>query len=407
MLLKALYRGLCILATPFFFLLAWYFGRRNPDVFLQRRGMATVARPVGSLVWIHGASRGELMALKALCQKIKELNPSLSFLITTSSPASGDFVAKLFPGAIHQYLPLDHPFYIQSFLDHWQPNLVLWLECDFWPITLWAMEQRHIKVLLLNARVSKTPFFASILPCFQKIFVNHPSELAFFPQDRSSFQGNLKYTVAPLAYDPEQLAAWQEALVGRPMFLAASTHKGEEAMVLSAHQRLKEEFPNLLTVVVPRHPARALDVLHQMEAGSSPFLYSAGMLPAEDQDMLVVDAFGVLGLFYALAPFAFLGGSLVKVGGHTLIEPALLKCAVATGPYVFNNQGIYDDFKAKDAVLWVSSPADLASQMRTLLLEPWTVQTLQERAYRVVAEQLGAETLSSQIIVEIQGVLTP
>ena len=269
-------------------------------------------------------------------------------LLTTGTVTSARLMAERLPeGAIHQFVPVDRPAWVRRFLDHWRPDLVLWAESDFWPNLLAGVKGRGVPLILVQGRVSprslagwkKAPgFIATILGCFNLCLGQTPGDAERLRRlggrDCRSV-GNLKQSVPPLPCDHAELERLRQQLGGRPLWLAASTHPGEEAAVARVHQRLRRCFSGLVTVIVPRHPHRGPEVQTEMRAmGEASTLRSAGA--AIGEGIHVADTMGELGLVYRLAPIVFMGKSLCVEGGQNPFEPARLGAAVLFGPRMSN-----------------------------------------------------------------------
>src|SRR4051812_5931223 len=296
----------------------------------ERRGMAGDVRPHGPLVWIHGASVGEVLAAAGLIEKLRALN--LRILLTSGTVTSAAVVAKRFPpDVIHQYVPYDSPRYVARFLDHWQPSLALFIESDLWPNLILAGAARRLPMVLINGRMSHRSFprwrrisgtIEALLGCFEVCLAQSDIDAERFTALGSRnvvTTGNLKLDVHAPPADNGRLERLMAVTRGRPVIVAASTHPGEEEILIEMHRELAGYFPQLLTVIVPRHPSRGEAIAGMIAAsGLHVSLRSHEELPTATTDIYVADTMGELGLFYRLAPVGFLGGSLV---GHCGPEP--------------------------------------------------------------------------------------
>jgi 3-deoxy-D-manno-octulosonic-acid transferase len=349
-------------------------GKEDPARFAERLGAASRPRPPGPLVWLHAASVGEATSSLALVARLLAERPDIGVLVTTGTVASAATMAARLPqGAIHQYVPVDHPRWVERFLDHWRPDLALWLESELWPNLVSATRARGIPMALLNGRLGARSFArwqrwprlaAAIVGAFDLVLGQDEAQADRFRRlgaRRALSLGDLKAGADPLPFDPAELARLQEAVRGRPLWLAASTQPGEEAIVAEAHRRLAERFPNLLTVLAPRHPARADEV-----AALLPGVARRSLGEAPSAPFYLVDRLGELGLFYRLAGIVFVGGSLVPKGGHNPLEPALLDCAILMGPDRANCAAI----AAELGVAEVADAASLADAVGRLLADP-------------------------------------
>lgn len=378
-------------------------GKEDADRLPERWGIASQPRPEGALIWIHGASVGESLSALGLIEALQKTFPSVILLMTTGTRTSAAILKVRLPAdVIHQMLPCDIPKSIQSFLDFWKPSLALFIESDLWPNVLYQTQQRDIPTLLLNGRISDKsfkrlkwvrPLFSPLIQKFKLCLVSSPLQAERLASlgARMQLTGNLKFTTPPLTCDEEELNRLKKAFGQRPLWLAASTHPGEEALILKAHQRLRQRFPKLLLILAPRHPHRVLEIQGLGEKMSLRLsIYSdeqekKGSLSTAHG--LLVDTLGDLGLFYRLSPLVFMGGSFVSVGGHNLIEPAQLGCAVLHGPLMEKNQDVADAFAQAGAAYIVGGEEELAEKVALLLKEPHKREELVEKAHHLVNSQ--------------------
>jgi 3-deoxy-D-manno-octulosonic-acid transferase len=357
---RALWRGIGHLLTPVVRL--WLQrrvtqGKENAARLGERFGQAARPRPSGLLVWCHGASVGEAQALLPLLQHLHKQRPDITLLLTTGTVTSAALVEQRLAETeiIHQFIPVDLPDAVDGFLDHWRPDLVLWSESDFWPGILNELRRRNIPALLANARLSErsvsrwllAPDTARwLLAAFDTIYAQTGGDaerLQRLGAPKVVEAGNLKQAAPPLPTDDALLTEWRARLAeplptGRPLWLAASTHPGEEAQIAAAHRLLKPQLPGLLTMIVPRHPDRGTALQQELAAQGDlrVALRSAGELPDAETDIYLADTMGELGLWYRLSPVVMMGGSLIPHGGQNPLEPARLGCAVLFGPQMFN-----------------------------------------------------------------------
>ncbi|HEX8416644.1 MAG TPA: 3-deoxy-D-manno-octulosonic acid transferase, partial [Methylobacterium sp.] len=301
-------------------LLAWRSrrGKEDPGRLSERRGLPGLARPIGPLVWMHGASVGETLSLVGLVEGM--IRRGVSVLVTTGTRSAADVVGERLPeGAIHQYVPLDAPRWIGRFLDHWRPDLALVAESELWPNTVIALHARGVPLLIVNGRMSERSFRGwcrsrrtaeALLSRIAVCLAQTDADAERFVQlgaPHVSVAGNLKYDSAVAPVDARQLEDLRVLLGDRPVWVAASTHPGEDAMVAQAHAALRERMPGLLTIVVPRHPRRGGDVAHEAAAaGLHGARRSRNEAPHQGVDLYVADTLGELGLFYRLARVVFL-----------------------------------------------------------------------------------------------------
>src|SRR5882757_3570666 len=375
-------------------------GKEDPERVDERRGLSPDTRPHGPLVWIHGASVGEVLAAAALIERLRALN--LRILLTSGTVTSAAIVAERFPAdIIHQYVPYDSPRYVTRFLDHWRPSLALFIESDLWPNLILSSAARRLPMVLINGRMSHRSFprwrrvsgtISALLGRFDVCLAQ--SELdgerfAALGSRNVTVTGNLKLDVPAPPADTGKLERLMSMTRGRPVVVAASTHPGEEEILVETHKTLAGFFPGLLTVIVPRHVDRGTAISGMITAsGLQPALRSREELPTAATDIYVGDTMGEMGLFYRLAPIVFMGGSLVEHGGQNPIEAIKLGAAIVHGPHVFNFTDVYDALDAAGGAKQAGVQQALVKQIGQLLADPSARQASVEAAGRVV-DQLG------------------
>ena len=375
-------------------------GKEHRRRLFERRGETRVARPEGPLVWLHGASVGELASVLPLIDRI--CARGIGMIVTTGTVTSGGLAAQRLPrGVIHQFVPLDVPRFVRRFLDHWRPDLALFVESDLWPNMMIEASARGIPMVLVNGRLSENSLrrwrslpnsIAALLQRLDLCLAGTASDAARFGELGASnivTTGNLKLDVPAPPADPAALAALQDAIGGRPVVAAASTHAGEEGAMIEAHSRLRANFPGLLTLIAPRHPDRGPGVAEiAAAAGLSSALRSRGELPKRTTEIYVADTVGELGLIYRLAPAVFIGGSLVKHGGQNPIEAAKLRTALLHGPYVWNFAEIYAALDHAHGAEPIGDSDRLTAHLGAWLTDPDACARVAESAC-VVVENLG------------------
>ncbi len=355
-------------------------GKEDAARFNERFGQASLPRPPGRLIWSHAASVGEAMALLPLLERLRQEQPDLALLLTTGTVTSARLVAQRAPGLLHQYLPVDLPGASDAFLDHWRPDLVLWSESELWPGLLNNLARRGVPALLLNGRLSerscrrwaRLPDTARwLLGSFETIFAQSEADGARFrrlgaPDVRCL--GNLKQAAPPLPADDAELAALRQAVAGRPVWLMASTHPGDEAAIITIQRHLAAAFPHVLGIIVPRHPERGSAVAETLTgAGFRTSRRAAGQAITADTELHVADTLGELGLWYRLCPAVVMGGSLIPHGGQNPLEPARLGAAVLFGPHMFNFAEVSAELVARGGAVQAADAETLAGQLAGLL----------------------------------------
>ncbi len=339
----------------------------------ERRGVASLPRPEGALVWLHGASVGEVVSLLPITEHL--VASGFAVLVTSGTVTSAEVAARRLPqGAIHQYLPLDLPAYVARFLDHWRPDIGIFAESELWPNLVHAAGERGVHLLIVNGRMSERSyrrwrrlpgFIGAMLGRFELVLAQTEGDadrVRALGAPRVQAIGNIKYDVTAPPADPDKLSALQEAVQGRTVFVAASTHPGEEALLAEAHAAARHAIPGLLTILIPRHPERGAEAAAAVtQAGLSASRRSEGALPDPQTDIHVADTIGELGLFYRLTRLAYLGGSLVPHGGQNPIEPAKLGAAILHGPHTHNFSAVFEALTAAGGAVLVRDGADLGA----------------------------------------------
>lgn len=379
-MMRLLYRVLTDLAGPP--LGAWLNARarRGKEIAArlpERRGVAAIPRPLGNLVWLHGASVGEALSLLPLIAEVRAAGWQV--LLTTGTVTSAALMAERLPaGCIHQFVPLDRTAWVRRFLDHWRPNLVLWTESDLWPNTLMEIGRRRVPLVLLNARMSdnaargwqRWPGFArDMMTPFTLVLAQSNVDAQRFEALGAAnvrAQGNLKLAAPPLPFDAALLASLRAEIKGRPVWLAASIHPGEDAIVAEAARTLAPRFPGLLTLIVPRHAEKGR-AMAQVMTGLRSALRSETKAIAADVDVYIADTMGEIGLFFRLAEIVFMGKSLAVGGGQNPAEPALIGCALVLGSDMSNFREMTAELLQAGAALQVNDTARLTEAVGALL----------------------------------------
>ena len=375
-------------------------GKEDPARVGERRGVSSDIRPHGPLVWIHGASVGEVLAAAALIERLRELN--LRILLTSGTVTSAAIVAKRFPAdIIHQYVPYNSPRYVGRFLDHWRPSLALFIESDLWPNLILSSAARRLPMVLINGRMSQRSFprwrrmsgtISALLGKFEVCLAQSKLDgerFAALGSRNVVTTGNLKLDVPAPPANSARLERLMAVTRGRPIIVAASTHPGEEEILCEAHRTLAGFFPSLLTVIVPRHADRGEAIARTIEAsGLHAGLRSREELPTAVTDIYVADTMGELGLFYRLAPVVFMGGSLVPHGGQNPIEAIKLGASIVHGPHVFNFTDVYEALDRAGGARQADTQEALVKQLGQLLADP-AVRDASLAASERVVEQLG------------------
>lgn len=357
-------------------------GKERADRLRERRGFSDIPRPDAPLIWIHAASVGEMLAVMPIAEHLSD--SGFAILVTSGTVTSARLAEQRLPlDAIHQFVPHDAPRYVARFLDHWRPDLALFAESDLWPNLITAAAERNIPLILVNGRLSERSFLrwrraprtiAALLHNFDLCLVQSVEDAeryAALGAPRITTTGNLKLDAPAPPARNDALSAMRAAIRNRPVIAAASTHPGEESLVMGAHRALKRSFPDLLTIVAPRHPERGLGILEIAHAdGLNAILRTDGHLPDAGTDVYVADTIGELGLIYRVAPIVFMGGSLVRHGGQNPVEPAKLGAAILHGPHVWNFKEIYAALDRCGGAVPVADAESLSIEIAEWLIDP-------------------------------------
>jgi len=407
--MRAVYTLLLYLLSPLVLSRLWWRGRRNPGYrrrWKERFGFIP-ALPELPVIWLHAVSVGEAQAAQPLVKRLLAEYPDHRILMTTTTPTGADQVRRLFDGeVVHRYFPYDLPPIVRRYLDAVHPRLVLVMETEIWPNLLAACKDREIPVVLVNARLSPRSargyrglgsLTRQALEKLSYIAAQTADDAGRFsalgaPRDRIVETGSLKFDIRLPASVTEQAEVLRLAWgLDRPVWVAASTHDGEEQQVLAAHARVLEAFPQALLVLVPRHPERFGAVTEMVKNAGYRYRCRSTQGAAEPATQVYVgDTMGELPMFFAAADVAFVGGSLVGVGGHNVLEPAALGVPVIFGPHMFNFAVIADLFLAQGAARRVTDEAELAAVVSEWLGDSGTRARVGDAGRRVVKANRGA-----------------
>ncbi|WP_291735225.1 3-deoxy-D-manno-octulosonic acid transferase [Leisingera sp. F5] len=405
-LLYSLYCGASALIAPF----AWRkvagklrdYGLPEARV-RERLGHASLPRPAGRLIWFHAASVGESLSVLTLIKRMGEQAPDAEFLITSGTPTSAELIAKRMPPRCrHQFPPLDTASAVDRFLAHWRPDLGVFVESELWPQMLVRARKGGCPLVLLNARLSdrsvegwkKRPETARYILGQFDLLVTQNAKTASNLQamganpKRVRPGSNLKAVSAPLPVDQDSLEKLRRNIGERPVWIASSTHEGEEETVLEAHKALLKKHPDLCLLLAPRHPERgdAAEALVK-GAGLSCARRSKGVMPGTATQVYLADTLGEVGTWYALSPLVFLGGSLREIGGHNPFEPMQAGATVITGTGHYNFAETYAELTALGAAAEVRSAAELTDQVATWLEQPQAFQAACDAARQFISRQ--------------------
>lgn len=416
-----LYRFLVFLAGPilrFSLMRRARKGREDKARMREKLGRASLKRPPAPLIWVHAASVGETISVLPLIGDILESRPAQTVLLTTGTVTAAATIAKfqaahpdLRARLRHQYAPLDRRNWVGRFLDHWQPDAAFWVESEIWPNMVLACEACRIPLIMVNGRLSPRSFqrwrrmkrtAQSLLGRFSLLMAqdNMTAErLQALGLDDIVMPGNLKLDAPPLPHEEAALADLQKCVNGRPVWLAASTHPGEEKQIADAHAIIANAYPNVLTLIAPRHPNRGDALAAELrKAGLNLAQRSADEKLTAEKQIYLLDTLGELGLFYRLVDIALMGGTLIPHGGQNPIEAARLDCAILHGPHIENFQEMFDTLTARQATAAISDSATLATQVRALLDNPAQAQQMANAAIAYADAMSGARARVMELI---------
>lgn len=362
-------------------------GKEDKARVAERFGGTTLARPNGPLIWMHAASIGETQSLMGLIPALLAAQPELSILVTSTTVTSARLLERDLPErAFHQFSPIDTPQVIRQFLDHWQPDVAVWVESEIWPRMLADTKARGIPMMLVNARVSAKTIerWSWVSKTARLLFSKFDTILA---QDQSTLTlleklelndvalrmtGSLKQELAPPLQNVEEIDALEQTLRGRSIWVAASTHPGEEDVLLEAHKHLATDA---VMILVPRHPERGDALAAQARAaGWVVAQRSKGEQLTADTQVYLADTIGEMGLWYRLSKVSFIAGSLEPIGGHNPFEPILLESAVISGSQVGSFADVYARLKNTEGAVFADTSTAIAEAVIALFDEDTRAQ---------------------------------
>ncbi len=409
MFLRYLYTLTLYLLTPAVLVRLLWRGRRNP-AYWQRWGerFGYVQEAGGrSPVWIHAVSVGEVQAAQGLIRELQRHYPAHALFVTTTTPTGSAQVRKLFGDSVsHAYLPYDLPGAVRRFLDRVRPELAVVMETELWPNLFAGCARRNVPVVIANARLSPRSMtgYRRVRPLVRETLRNIRLIAAQGKADAGRFislgaspeqvevTGSVKFDQQIPSGLVEKAALLRRQLgEERPVWIAASTHQGEDEQILDAFQRLQRGYPDCLLILVPRHPER-FDRVAELcrQRGFSVVRRTEGVSCQQDTDIFLGDTLGELLLFYAASDVAFVGGSLVPTGGHNMLEPAALEKPVITGPHLFNFSEIASAMEEAGAAYRVDSAAQLAALLERLLSDPQQRDRMGSKGGQLVERNRGA-----------------
>jgi len=408
--------------VPFVVIRLGYLGRKNPDYLMrwpERFGFTPVLDSRKDVIWIHAVSVGEIMAARPLVEHLLGQYTRYQILVTTITPTGAATAMQVFPGAVeHRYFPYDLPFSVARFLRIIKPRVLLVLETEIWPNLYKQCRSQHVPVALLNARLSgKSLKGYRLLSGLTKATLEQTSIIATqtaedaqrfisigAPPDRVVVSGNLKFDIKmPHSVFEQGQGLRNFFSVNRPVWIAASTHEGEEKIILDALKIICEQLPDSLLIIAPRQLERFRSVRDVFtQEGYKTVCYTNREEYATDVQVFVLDTFGQLPVYYAAADVAFVGGSMVPAGGHNMLEPASLGLPILSGKYLFNFSEVTRLLTGAGALSVVGNAQELAHKVVGLFGDPNLRFNLGERAKAVVTENQGS---INKIVKVLEGII--
>ncbi|GAA0653295.1 3-deoxy-D-manno-octulosonic acid transferase [Brevundimonas lenta] len=377
-------------------------GKEDPVRVDERLGVASVARPAGEVVWLHGVSVGETLSLLPVVERLRATRPDLTVLVTSGTLTSASLLARRLPeGVIHQFAPVDAPGAVAAFLDHWRPAAAVFVESELWPNLILDARKRGVRLILASARITEKtvdgwrrfPAAArQILSAFDRILPQDGTSGERLESLGAHIDGhvNLKLAGEAPPHDGAAFTRLSAAIGDRPVVVAASTHDGEEIAVVRALDKLDER---LCLILIPRHPERSAAIATALTRDGYRFaLRSQGRQPDAETDLYVADTLGEMGLFLRLADVVIMGGSFSAalekppVGGHNPLEPARLGKPALTGPDMTNWAVVTEALVEAGGLQIVQAPWDLPAALTPLLDDPAAARNMGDRARRAAAE---------------------
>lgn len=418
------YQIFSVLILPFLIILILIRKNKNkehPQRFLERFAITKTPRPENcQLFWLHAVSVGESNSAWVLIENLLKFSPNISILFTSTSTTSAQIIEQkilqndFFKNrVIHQFLPVDSYFVVKKFLAYWKPRACIFVESEIWPNLIYCARKQAILSFLINARISSKSasnwFFLNkigfnIFDYFSVIYAQSLQDknlLQKLTKNIILYEGNLKSENPKLNVNSQKLQEIKTQIGERKIWLCTSTHQGEEALILQVHKRLKIQFPDLLSIIVLRHPNRANEVSELLQ-NLNFSQRSKNQNISNATEIYLVDSLGELGIFYSLANFAFIGGSLIKVGGHNPFEAIQLNCAVISGSNVFNFAEIYENLKQKNACKIIENIDELYEIVFQFLNEPETILPYSINATNAI---INLQNSSKKIIEKLDSIL--
>ncbi|OPX55792.1 3-deoxy-D-manno-octulosonic acid transferase [Oceanospirillum multiglobuliferum] len=410
---RGIYNALITLLSP---VLLWKVSKETTELnnFSERLGY-TPSLPIKPVIWLHAASVGEVIAATPLITRLQKEFEDHLLVVTTVTATGARQARKALKGkGVQLMLPLDLPWVAARFLDRLKPKVAIFMETELWPNFIYGCQEREIPFVIANGRLSDKSLqsyrklqsvLETALAGISAVAAKSLKDAQGFidlgvPSDRVKVTGSIKFDVAPERGLLESAKIVRAEQFGeRPVWVAGSTHNGEDEKIIFAHKKVLEQYPNAVLIIVPRHPQRFDAVAHLVESAELPFVRrSSNQVLSEQDSVYLVDSMGELMLMYACADIAFVGGSMMPIGGHNLLEPACLGKPVLSGIHLFNFADVAEMFDQEQALIRCDNADALADELIGLWQDPAQITDLGQRALQVVSNNRGALEKQFQLI---------
>ena len=366
-----------VILSPFIIAFRIFKKKENPKRFLEKFSLNKKRRTKGKLIWFHCSSVGEFLSIIPLIQNFEKMTSIKQILVTTSTLSSSKIFDKFrFKKTSHQFYPLDNIHIIENFLNHWRPSSAVFAESEIWPTMISELKRRKIRVVLINARMSKKSFkrwfliryfSKSIFEKFDYIFPQNKETLLYFKKlgvRKIKFLGNLKFISSE---NKERKILKKRYFRNKRILCSASTHDNEEEIFANLHKKYKKKISNLMTIIIPRHIERTNEITRMLEKKKLNYIkHSENKKNFRNCDIYLVDSYGESKSFYEISNVVFLGGSLVSKGGQNPLEALRFGCNIIHGNYTFNFKDVYKMLEKEKLSLKVSDSTDLEKKAISL-----------------------------------------
>lgn len=390
--------------------------KEDPSRVAERRGQAVMPRPDGKLMWFHGASVGESLSVLPLVNTLKARLPDWHFMLTSGTVTSAEMMAKRLPqDVIHQYIPLDHPKWVKHFVEHWNPDAVIWLESELWPNLLHEIRTRDIPAALINARMNERSarrwryarsLIRTMLQSFTFILTGARNYVPMFKKlggENVHYIGSLKFGAQPLPIVDEDFHWFAQQTAGRLCIGFLSTQPTEELLAGTVYKELKRQFPNMLAVIVPRNVTRSQEVAEELRGiGLQTALRSAQDHITDATDVYIADTMGEMGMWLQACPLVVMGGSFVPKGGQNPLEATHFGAAVLYGPHMFNFPELCLAMEEAGAAESVAHKNDLLPKMQEILGHPEELARRREASRNLAGQNMSViDAYADEIVIQL------